>query len=664
MEGVNKSSRSTCFICLFLVIATLAVYWQVSNHEFLNYDDDLYITQNYHVQAGLRLSGLFWSFTSGTLVSNYWHPLTWLSHMMDVQLYGMNAGGHHMTNLILHIANTLLVFFLLNRMTKDIWKSAFASSLFALHPLHVESVAWVAERKDVLSTLFWLLTMLAYCRFVEKATLTRYFMLVLCFVLGLMSKPMLVTLPFVLLLLDLWPLNRLQLGQEIHVGSVHAQSRSIWFLIGEKVPLFVMAAGASIAAYITQKIGGALPAMDGAVFKIQIANALVSYASYIQKMIWPTRLAAFYPHPGTVPLPMAVGAGVLLIIITACVVFFWRRRPYLLVGWFWFVGTLVPVIGLVKVGSFAMADRYTYVPLIGLFILVAWLVPDLVPLRSHRKVWFATIAMLYLSVLMGLTWKQTRYWKDSATLFTHALTVTTDNYLAHMKLGEALAEQHNNAEAIQHYLEALRINPDFALVLFNLGNVYADLGSIDDAVYYYKKALQKQPNFAKAHNNLGNAMARQGNYEAAAFHYKEAIRINPGYAGAYYNLARIAANQGQIEDAILHYQKTVLLNPMMTEALFNLSWIYATHPNEQFRNAAEALRLAEKLCKMTQYNQPLALDALAAAHAETGQFDAAVATAKKALQLALKYGPEELVLDLKKRLQLYQTGHPYRHNFR
>jgi tetratricopeptide (TPR) repeat protein len=319
----------------------------------------------------------------------------------------------------------------------------------------------------------------------------------------------------------------------------------------------------------------------------------------------------------------------------------------------------VPVIGLVKVGGFAMADRYTYIPLIGLFIIIAWFIPDLVALRSHRKVLLATFVMLYLSVLMALTWKQVRYWENSTALFNHTLNVTTDNYLAHMKLGEALAEQNKNAEAIRHYLEALRINPDFVQVHFDLGNVHASLGNFEDAVYYYNEALQKKPDFAKAHNNLGNAMARQGNSEAAVYHYNEALKINPNYAGAYYNLGRIAANQGKIDDAILHYRKVLLLNPIMKEALYNLSWTLATHENDKIRNGEGAVKLAEKLCKITQYNQPLALDALAAAYAETGQFDAAVSTAQNALKLALVFGPEELASGLKRRLLLYETGSPY-----
>ncbi len=667
IKNMNNTDKHRIFnirydflVCLFLVVTTLAAYWQVTNHEFINYDDDIYITQNYHVQAGLNLESTIWSFTSGTMISNYWHPLTWLSHILDFKLYGMNAGGHHMTSLLLHITNTLLLFFIFRRMTGNIWQSGCVAALFALHPLHVESVAWVAERKDVLSTFFWLLTMLAYCRYVEKPVLIRYFMVMFFFVLGLMSKPMLVTLPFVLLLMDYWPLGRLQLGQSIKTGNVKTQKTSALHLVGEKIPLFLLTAVASVAAYITQQKGGALTSMDLTLFKIQIANALISYVSYIGKMIWPSQLAVFYPHPGTLPIWESIVAGLLLIFTTVFIISARRRFPYLFVGWFWYIGTLVPVIGLVKVGSFAMADRYTYVPLIGLFIVIAWFVPELVARRTHKKILFVTSAIIYLSILMPVTYKQVRYWENSTALFTHTLNVTANNHIAHAKLGEALAEQNRTVEAIRHYSEALRIEPDYVHAHLNMGVAQASLGNSENAVYYYKKALQKKPNYAKAHNNLGNEMARQGNFEAAVYHYNEVLKINPNYAGAHYNLGKIAGNQGKIEDAIIYYKKTLQVNPNMTEALYNLSWITATAQDDKFRNGIEATKLAEKLCKLQDYSQPLSLDALAAAYAEAGRFKEAVLTAQKALNLALLSGPEELALGLQKRLKLYQAKRPFR----
>jgi len=320
----------------------------------------------------------------------------------------------------------------------------------------------------------------------------------------------------------------------------------------------------------------------------------------------------------------------------------------------------VPVIGLVKVGSFAMADRYTYVPLIGLFIIIAWFVPELFVRRPHKKILLATLAIFYLSILMAVSWKQVRYWKNSIALFEHSLNVTTNNYVAHDKLGEALADQNRTVEAIWHYSEALRIEPDFAQAYLSMGDAHASLGNNEDAVYYYNKALQKKPNYEKAHNNLGNAMARQGNVEAAAYHYNEALKINPNYAGAHYNLGKIAANQGKIEDAILYFKKTLQVSPNMPAALYNLSWIGATSEDDKFRNCKEAVKLAEKLCKLQNYSQPLSLDALAAAYAEAGELDKAVKIARQGLNMALTQGPEELVCSLTKRLRLYQSGLPYR----
>jgi len=485
-------------------------------------------------------------------------------------------------------------------------------------------------------------------------------MLLLFFVMGLMSKPMLVTLPFVLLLMDYWPLGRLQLSQSIKTGNVKIQKTSVFNLVGEKTPLFLLAAVASVAAYITQQKGGALTGMDLTLLKIQIANAFVSYVSYIGKMLWPGKLAVFYPYPEILPIWESVAAGLLLIFITVLIISAWRRFPYLFVGWFWFIGTLVPVIGLVKVGSFAMADRYTYVPLIGLFIVIAWFVPELVAQRPHRKILLATLAIICLPILMTVTYKQVRYWKNSTALFKHTLNVTANNHIAHGKLGEALAEQNRTVEAIRHYSEALRIEPGFVQAHLNMGDAHASLGNSEDAVYYYNKALQKKPNYEKAHNNLGNIMAQQGNFEAAAYHYNEALKINPNHAGAHYNLGKIAGNQGKIEDAIIYYKKTLQVNPNMAAALYNLSWIAATAKDDKFRNGIEAIKLAEKLCKLQNYSQPLSLDALAAAYAEAGELDKAVKIARQGLNMALTQGPEELVCSLTKRLRLYQSGLPYR----
>ena len=630
MNRIQKKTalhvRLDFLIGLFLVIIILAVYWQVRNHEFLNFDDRRYVTDIPQVQAGLTLEGVIWSFTSGTKVSNYWMPLTWLSHMLDFELFGWNPAGHHWTNLLFHILNTLLLFFVFKQMTAATWKSGMVAALFAVHPLHVESVAWIAERKDVLSTFFWLLTMLVYAHYAERPGLQRYFLVLFFFVLGLMAKPMLVTLPFVLLLMDYWPLARLQLGQTVSPDGVKTQKSSATLLIGEKIPLFVLSAVASAAAFITQRQGGALASMDLTLLQVQTANALIAYVSYIGKMIWPSRLAVFYPHSGNLPIWQAIGAGMLLMYLSVLFVRWGRKFPYLPAGWFWYLGTLVPVIGLVKIGAFAKADRYTYVPLIGLFVLTAWGVPDILTGRRYQRILLPVAAGLVLSALMVFTWFQVGHWQNSITLFRHALKVTENNWLAHTRLGHALDQQDKLDEAIVHYSEALQINP----------------------------------RYANAHNNLGSVLARRGDATKAMYHYYEALRTNPHYPGVYFNLGKILANQGNTEAAVLNYQKALQIDPEMTLALYQLAWLHATHQDERFRDVQEAIALAEKLCRITKYKQPQALDALAAAYAVAGRYDGAVLTAQKGLQLARLYGLKQLASGIKERLQLYQRGRPYR----
>jgi len=649
--------RSDLLVCLFLVMAIIAVYWQVGDHDFINYDDNLYVTINPHVQAGLTLDSITWAFTS-TRASN-WHPLTWISHMLDFQIYGMSPGQHHLTNMLFHILNTLLLFFVFKRMTKDLWQSGFVAALFALHPLHVESVVWLAERKDVLSTFFWILTLWSYVRYVERSDFNRYLPVLFFFILGLMAKPMIVTLPFVLLLLDYWPLKRFRLG--LSEDGQGCRPKPFYFgMVWEKLPLFFLAAGSSVITYMVQKSTGAVSTLAVIPVHVRIANAIVSYVRYIGKMIWPHNLTILYPYPKSIILWQVAGAGMLLAAITVVVFRMVKTKPYVAVGWFWFLGTLVPVIGLVQAGSQAMADRYTYVPLIGLFIIVAWGVPDILGKWRYKKKILAVSSVIVLSVFMICTWFQVGKWRNSMTLFQNAVDVTENNYVAYEKLGEALAEQGKMDSAIKHYSEALRIRPDFMSTYLNMGVALREQGNYDAAIRHFLKALRINPDNAIAHNNLGVVFARKGNAKEAVSQFSEAIRIDPDYAGAYYNLGKIFANQGKIEDAIRYYRKTLQINPSMTQALYNLSWILATHIDAEYRNGKDALKLAQSLCKITQYKQPLALDSLAAAYAEVGNFDDSVSTAKKAFKLALDQGPEELVQGLKKRLQLYGKRRPYR----
>ena len=653
MFNADNHPRLKYIVCLFLVVTTLVAYWQLPTHDFLDFDDNWYITENTNVHEGLTHKSIAWAFSSPDF--GYWHPLTWLSHILAFQLFGLKSGMHHLTNLFLHITNTLLLFLVLKRITGALWQSAFVATIFALHPLNVESVAWVSERKNVLSTFFWMLTILSYVRYTERPGFFRYILTLFVFVLGLMTKPMLVTLPFALLLLDYWPLCRFNLsqsGNETHKSNnTGFQGLLVLRLVLEKIPLLVFSAiCVNLSSLSVQRLGIIISTASVPI-NLRIANALVSYVSYIKKMIWPNNLAVFYPYPDALPLWQVVISGLILIGISILVLWAVRSKPYLSIGWFWYMGTLVPVIGLVQVGLWpAIADRFAYVPLIGLFIVIAWGVPDLVVRWRHRKAGLAAIAATLFTILMATTWLQIQHWQNGVTLFTHNLNVTHNNSLAHNELGNALKQQGKFDKAMFHYYKALQINPCYAEAHNNLGFTLARQKDYQDAIYHYNEALRIKPTYTEAHNNLATALLYQGNDKEAIYHYYEALKSNPKYAGAYYNLGKIFANQGKTENAIFHFQKALQNDPDMTQALYNLSWIGATSEDDKFRNSIEAIKLAEKLCKLQNYSQPLSLDALAAAYAESGRFAEAVLTAQKGLELALRMGPKELALGLENRL--------------
>jgi len=565
-------------VCLFLVMATFAVYWQVHNFDFVNFDDDDYIYENPHVREGLTLESITWAFT--TMHASNWHPLTWLSHMLDSHVYGMNSGRHHLTNLLFHIANTLLLFFVFRKMTDSLWQSAFVAALFALHPCHVGSVAWVSERKDVLSTFFWMLTMWSYIRYAEHPAVNRYLLVVLCLTLGLMSKPMLVTLPFVLLLLDYWPLNRLQNDQAGTIGNSHLRSVTL-NLVWEKAPLFALVVMASAVTFYAQKQGGLVVPLDVIPFNARAANALVAYVKYIGKMIYPAKLAAIYQHPGMLPWWKIAGAGLLLISISFVAIKALKQSPYFAVGWLWYLGTLVPVIGLVQVGNQAMADRYTYVPFIGLFIIIAYGVPDLVSQWEHRKKGLAVLATVILATLMAVTWKQVGSWKNSITLFEHNLKIAANHFVSHNSLGLALYRQGRTKEAIEHYLQALRVEPDYVEAHNNLGNALDKQGRTAEAIEHYLHALRIKPDDEKAHSNLGVALYSQGRIEEALEHYLIALRIKPDYVDAHNNLAITLFRNGNIEGAIAHFRKALRINPYHIHAKNNLKKVLMVQQQKQ-----------------------------------------------------------------------------------
>ena len=553
-------------VCLFLVVSTFSVYWQVHNYDFVNFDDNNYVYDNRHVQSGLTLDSISWAFTTNHTAN--WHPLTWLSHMLDYQFFGLNPGRHHLTNLLFHIANTLLLFFVFRKMTGHLWQSAFIASLFALHPLHVESVAWISERKDVLSTFFWMLTMWSYIWYVQHQRIDKYLLVLLFFILGLMAKPMLVTLPFVLLLLDYYPLYRFHKSDD----RINSYQKSIVFrLVLEKIPLFVLVVMSSAITFYAQKHGGGVISLDAIPIQARIANALVSYVNYILKMIYPSDLAVLYPYPRNFPWWQITGAFLLLLSVSFLAVRFIKRSPYFFVGWLWYLGTLVPVIGLVQIGNQSMADRYTYIPLIGIFIIISWGIPEFVRRWHYKKILLSTIATAILFVFMTITFFQVGYWKNSVTLFEHTLAVTTNNYKLHNNLGLALQAQGRIDDAINHYEEALRIKPENEIAYNNLGTALKDQGRIDDAIKHYLEALRIKPDLGEAHYNLGYALQKKGYIDDAIKYYLEALRIKPDLEEAHNDLGTALQAQGRTDDAIKHYLEALKIKPENEKAYNNLA---------------------------------------------------------------------------------------------
>jgi tetratricopeptide (TPR) repeat protein len=556
LKGFPSPPLLKLLISLFLILVTFAAYWQVRHHEFISLDDNLYVTENPHVQGGLSIKGLVWSVTRS--YAGHWHPITWLSHMLDTDLYGLNPGGHHMTNVLFHAANTLLLFLLFQKMTGAVWRSGFVAALFALHPLHVESVAWVAERKDVLFTFFWMLTLWAYLFFVKRQNFKRYLLVLLCFILSLMSKPMAVTLPFVLLLMDYWPLSRFKLEKWTDIVQ---QKRLLSRIILEKVPLFFLTAGFSIFTLLSHWKGGALTSFAKIPLGMRVGNALVSFIGYITKMIWPANLAVLYPHPMILPIWEIAGAALLLTILTALMFVAGRRRPYLLVGWLWYLGTLFPVMGLVQAGVQAMADRFAYIPLIGLFIIVAYGVPDLLARWRYRRIALATSSGLVLSMLMLTTLSQVKLWQNTVTLFSHTLEVTGDNPIIHNNLGVTLMKQGEEKEAWAHYIRALEINPNYADAQYNLGALLVRQGKDQEAMVQLAKTLRIRPGHAEAHHDLGVLLTKQGKIQEAIHHYTEAMRAKADYAEAYRNLGIALVSQGREKEAVPHFRKALEINP-------------------------------------------------------------------------------------------------------
>jgi Tfp pilus assembly protein PilF len=642
--NINSSKNSSVFICLILAIITFAVYYQVCTYDFVNYDDNFYVYENPNVKSGLNLDTVKWAFNIG--YASNWHPLTWLSHILDWQLFGSNAGGHHITNLIFHIANTLLLFIVLKQMTNALWQSAFVAALFALHPLHVESVAWISERKDVLSTFFLFLTMWAYLKYVGKPKIWRYLLIVFLFALGLMAKPMLVTLPFLLLLLDYWPLERF--GKQ-----------KILYLILEKVPLFVLSAASSVITFFAQQKGGSVMPLDKIGLNIRIYNTFISYVEYIRKMFWPSRLAMFYPHPNeNISVLYAVISAAVLLIITILIIRSAKRHKYLFAGWFWYLGILLPVIGLVQVGDMALADRYSYISLTGLFIIISWGLPKRLKNWPPRKMLLWVSAMCVLSAFAACSFYQQQHWKNTMTLCENALRVTRNNYKAHFCLAMYMVRQDRYDEAAVECRKYLQIKPDNPEAINLLGVALIRQGRYDEALDYFNKALQIAPNYAIVHDNIGRVMVVQGRYEESVPHLAEAVRLDPDFPSTHHILGQVLVKIGKADQAVGHFEEAIRLKTDWAEPMKDLALLLASSGQAEIRNPDRAVELALRACALTGYNRPDMLDTLAAAYASAGDFAKAVEIAQKAADLCPPQH-QKFKEQIEERLKLYKTGKPY-----
>ena len=605
----TNRSWQTIGICIALAALSWLVFGQTLRHDFVNYDDPRYVYENTKITDGLSISGIAWAFTH--IHSMNWHPLTTISHMLDCQLYGLKAGWHHFTNVLLHTIAVILLFIALQQMTCAFWRSAFVAGVFAIHPLRVESVAWIAERKDVLSGVFFMLTLLTYVYYVRLPRMGRYLVVVCVFACGLMSKPMLVTLPFVLLLLDYWPLARIK-GQ-------------IWKRVLEKIPLIALSAVSSTITFLVQK--GAVGRAEDLPILERINNAVVSYVLYIWQMLWPVNLAVFYPHPeNRLPFWEIASCLLLLICITAVAIGLRKQRPYLVTGWLWYLGMLVPVIGLVQVGWQGRADRYTYLPQIGLYIAATWGVADLTALYRHQRATLTAAAVVLIGALSLCAWVQTSYWRDSERLFRHALAVTTNNDVAEN----------------------------------NLGIVFLGQGKVDEAISLLQSAVDLRPDNSPAHENLAKALLQKGRVADALVHYRKLLELQPDNMEVHNIVGTVLVQQGRVAEGVEEWQKVLAVEPDNGNAMSNLAWVFATSPDQSLRDGPKAVQLAEDAARISGGRMPILFRTLAAAYAESGRFPEAVQAAQQGMQLANSQGNLGLATELQGNITLYQQQQPLR----
>ena len=704
-------------ICTFLALAVFVVFAQTLRHGFVNFDDDLYVYENRHVLTGLAPDAVAWAFTHTHAVN--WHPLTWISHMLDVQLYGLQPGGHHLTSVVVHAAVVVLLFLFLREATGAAWPSAFVAAVFGVHPLRVESVAWIAERKDVLSGLFFVLTLRAYVRYVrDPASRSAYVAVVALFGLGLMCKPMLITLPLVLLALDYWPLRRFT-GQE----GISKLRR----LVAEKAPLFALAAASCAITLVGTR--PTIRSFEEVPPALRVANAAVSYVAYLAQIVYPVGLAPFYPYSAAGVTAVRVGGALALLGIVSVSAFLVRReRPYVLVGWLWYLVMLLPVIGIVQVGAQARADRYTYLPHIGVYVVVAWAVAEASRSWRRRAAVLGVVGAGAIGTLMACAYQQASYWRNSETLWRHTLAWNDDNSVAHNNLGAALLADGRVDEAIGHFRRAMQINPQNAFAYNNLGaalirtgrpdeavgpfttafgidpdygdahnglgNALLDMNRVGEAAAQYQKALELNPEHADAHNGLGNAFLRAGRiddaiaqYDAtlrldprhvdayngignallrtgrvddAIARYTRALAIDPGYVLSHNGIATALMQAGRVDEAVRHYEEALRLDPDFPSVCNNFAWVLATSRDPAFRNGARAIELAERASRLAGGRNPVFLGTLAAAYAESGRFDDAVRVARAAIDLATETGQGAVASQTAQYLALYEHALPVR----
>jgi tetratricopeptide (TPR) repeat protein len=654
--------KTKILISVGLFLLTWATYLPVKNYDFITYDDPDYITQNPHVKEGLTLDGIKWAFTEIHGEGTYWHPITWVSHMVDIQVFGLKAGPQHLENLLFHSLNVLLLFLILHQFTGAVWRSGIVAGLFALHPLQVDTVAWIAERKNVLSGIFWLLSMWAYGMYAKnKASKRRFYVLaVFLFILGLMCKPVLVTWPVAMLLLDFWPLKRFGWNEKgvVPVSELKREMPGVWPLLLEKIPFLVPAFLSSFITFQSHKEMG-MTEIHGIPFWLRLENAFVSYARYLKKAIWPNDLAILYPHPGEWPDMLVISSALLLIAITGAVLFFMRRKPYLLIGWLWFLGVLLPASGIVQVGVQSMADRFAYLPMIGIFVMAVWGLTDLSQRISANNMAGKGLAVVSLLACVLATSNQLKYWSSNEALYEHAVHVTDRNYVMLNNLAYHLLQSNRVDEAERYLQEAVSYKPDMAEAHFQLGLLTQSKKHYDEAEKHLSETIRLQPLWPGPYFGLAAVFVAEGRPKEAILMLEKGLGMKPDNLAGQTQLASLLVSQGKVQEGIAFYQSVLRTKPDYPEVMNNLAWIYATSSDGQVRNGAEAVRLAEEACRITKRQDVMFLGTLAAAYAEAGRVGDAETAAGTAIQLATEKGNTELAEINQKLLSTYQKRMPY-----